>query len=162
MQLYNPIKPIAGAFIARLKDEYTAHYFYKNAANYFDNIGYTKLAAYCNAESESELTHAGKIMSFLNDWGLSYKIPTLSDFPTVTGIVDFIEKAYTIETDLYKAYQNDVNAAETVDRSAYVLNLEMLGIQREAVAEYRTLLDQLALIDVSDKLSLFIFEKETF
>ena len=48
---------IVGIFDARLGDEYTAHFFYRNAANWCKNMNYKKAAAYFEAEANSELEH---------------------------------------------------------------------------------------------------------
>ena len=39
----------------RIKDEYTAHYFYRSAANWCKNVNYKKAAAFFDAEADSEL-----------------------------------------------------------------------------------------------------------
>ena len=39
----------------RLKDEYTAHYFYRNAANWCKGVNYKKAAEFFNSEAEAEL-----------------------------------------------------------------------------------------------------------
>ncbi len=38
----------------RLGDEYTAHYFYRNATNWCAGIGYMKAAAFFAQEAENE------------------------------------------------------------------------------------------------------------
>ena len=38
----------------RLRDEYVAHYFYRNATNWCKGIGYNKAAAFFAEEAESE------------------------------------------------------------------------------------------------------------
>ena len=49
---------VAELLMERLGDEYTAHYFYRNAANWCLDKGYMNAGAFFTAEAASELTHA--------------------------------------------------------------------------------------------------------
>ena len=59
----------------RIKDEYTAHYFYRNAANWCKNKNYTKAASFFDAESDSELEHAKGLQNYLIDFNIQPTIP---------------------------------------------------------------------------------------
>ena len=49
----------------RLKDEYTAHYFYRNASNWCKDKAYNKAAAFFAEEAANELTHAEMLQKYL-------------------------------------------------------------------------------------------------
>jgi ferritin len=158
MELFNPIEPFVQIFLDRLTNELTAFHFYRNASNYCANVGYVEFAEFFKSESKDEIKHATMIQDFLNDWGVVYQVPDITSDDTFEGLVDVITKAYQIEVALYKAYNSDATKAIS-DISAYSKILEMVEIQRSSVAEYRTLIDQLSLIDSSDKNYLYIWCK---
>lgn len=60
----------------RIKDEYTAHYFYRAAANWCFNVNYKKAAAFFDAESSSELEHAKGLQKYMDDWNVMPQIPS--------------------------------------------------------------------------------------
>jgi ferritin len=163
MELFNPIpQEVTNKLLDRLANEYEAHYFYRNAANWCDNIGYTNAAAFFKNEASDELTHANKLQKFLNDWGIYYTIPSVSVSPTFRNLPDVIDKAYGIEVALYQAYNLNAEEVEEVDKSVYSLLLEMVDIQYNSVAEYRTFIDKLRLINDADKFQVMWFENEIF
>ena len=162
MELFNPISDIAPYIIERLANEYEAHYLYANAANWCDNTGYTLAADFFKKEAADELVHAGKLQKFLNNWGVFFTIPSVTVEPKFTSLPDIIKKGYAIEVELYKSYNSDVEQIEKMDKSTYSLLLEMVNIQYDSVAEYRTLIDKLNLIDDTDKFQVFMYEKEVF
>jgi len=53
---------------ARLADEYKAFYTYQAIANYCKGVGYEKASDFFTNESNDELVHARKLMTFLTDW----------------------------------------------------------------------------------------------
>lgn len=160
--MFNPIVKLVPVFIDRIKNEYEAHYFYTNSGNYFANAGFDKLAEFCRKEAADELTHAMILQDYLNDWGVSYVVPVIELGAKITGVQDFLNKAYgTYEVPLYKAYDANCGIAFNVDKSAFALFQKMVDIQYESVAEYKTYLDKLALYG-TDKLSIKIFEDEVF
>lgn len=162
MELYNPISgEIADIVIARMNNEYEAHYLYDNMSNYLDNVGYTKAAAFFRNEADTELQHALKLKKYLNDWGVFFTTPNPTVTPVLTSLPDCIRKGYAIEATLYQSYNADAIEVMHKDTSAYALLTAMVGIQYESVAEYRTLIDKLALYN-DDKTSIKIFEEETF
>ena len=59
---------IISALNDRLGDEYTAHYFYRGAANWCQGVAYTKAAAFFAKEAAAELEHAEKIQKYIVDW----------------------------------------------------------------------------------------------
>lgn len=163
MELFNPIHTLLPVMLKRLQNEYEAAQFYRNASNWCANAGYDKAAAYFAHESESENEHATKIQDFLNDWGCKFIIPNISTVFMCVSLPEIIRKAYEgFEVPLYKAYNDDAGRAFDVDKSAFNLLLEFVEKQRDSVAEYRTLIDKLMLIDESNKLDVYLYEQTAF
>lgn len=154
---------IAAMLQDRLADEYTAHYFYVNAKNYCENVGYENAAKYFQAEAASELEHAAGLQKYLTDWNVLPMLKPLSSPQQVNGLVDIIEKAYKMEYGLYEKYE-DISMAifEIPDPCTFDFLQKYRTIQRESVAEYSTLLNQLVLIDSDDKNWLQEFEENHF
>lgn len=143
----------------RLGDEYKAFHFYRNAANYCRTVGYDGGYSYFTKESVQELEHAKKVENFLCDWNVTPILQAIPKPPTFSGLVDIIEQAYTMELDLYDAYNTDALAILDEDSPTFTFLQEFLTIQRESVAEYSTLINKLELIG-SDKFALFYFDAE--
>jgi len=163
MELYSPIsEKIKGIILERLANEYEAHFFYRNASNWCENIGYTKAAKFYEKEAQDELEHANMLQVFLNDWGVTYTIPSVSVTPKFNGLPDTIYKSYGIEVALYENYDSNAKEFMGIDSSTYKQLMKMVNIQYKSVAEYRTLVDKLALIVEDDKFQVFMFEKEVF
>jgi ferritin len=163
MELFNPIQPLLPVMLKRLQNEYEASQFYRNAANWCANAGYMKAAAYFANEAISEQKHAIKLQSFLNDWGCRFTIPSISTAFMCTSLPEIVRKAYEgFEVPLYKAYNDDAGRAFDIDKSAFTLLLEFVEKQRDSVAEYRTLIDKLMLIDESNKLDVYLYELNAF
>jgi ferritin len=159
--MFNPIEKIAPSIIQFIGLEHDARVFYRNAANYCENVGYDKAAAYYAQEAISEAEHAVTLQTYLNDWGVRFTIPATAQGGIFTGLGDIVAKAYDIEADLYKRYDTAAKSAMGVDTSAYQLFSKMLNIQYESVAECRTLVDKLALYN-DDKTGIKLFEHESF
>lgn len=163
MKLIQPIDNAAKVLLlARLKDEMTAYYFYTNWANFFDNIGRTLLAQYCRNEAADELTHAQKLQNYLIGWGVFVMLPSPGEITEPKTMVQFFEDKYTIEGNLYTAYNDNAQSQFSHDKSLFALFMDMVDIQKVSIFEAKTHLDQLALINTDDKLSLFQFEQELF
>lgn len=162
MELFNPIQgEYFDRAIARISDEYSAHYLYDNCANWCENAGYDKAAKFFRDEAKSELKHALKWKEWLCKWGVSFTTPTPVVTPVISSLPDCVYKGYGIECDLYQRYNSDAIASMHYDTSLYTLIAEFVEIQREAVAEYRTLVDKLALYN-QDLTSIKLFEQEAF
>ena len=147
----------------RLEDEYAAHYFYRQVANYCENIGFLKAAEYFKSESADELTHAEGIQKYLTDWNIQPSLCSIEPPKNVSGLVDAIEKAYTMEYDLYEAYEEiSMNIFNKKDLCTFDFLQQYRTIQRLAVAEYSTFLNQLETIDQEDKNWIYEFEKRAF
>lgn len=147
----------------RINDEYTAHYFYRNAANYCENVGYLAAASFFAKESESELKHAKKVQKFLLDWNTQPTLKPVSAPENFSSLLDIIEKSYILEYDLFESYNDDAVFFLTQKNiSSFNLATSFVEHQKESVAEYATLKDKLELIDTKDKSWLYQFQLKEF
>lgn len=156
-------KQIVDRLEERINDEYTAHYFYRNAANYCENIGYIAAASFFSKEADSELEHAKKVQKFLLDWNIQPNLKGIASPESFSNLVDIIEKGYIIEYDLLQSYNEDaVFFLEQKNISSFNLAISFVEHQTESVAEFATLKDKLELIDTKDKSWLYQFQLEEF
>ncbi|HMS90787.1 MAG TPA: ferritin-like domain-containing protein [Candidatus Absconditabacterales bacterium] len=146
----------------RLQDEYTAYYFYMNAANWCIDKGYKKAAAFFNFEAASELEHAKLLQSFMISWNVIPFIPPVKLIPAFTNLIDIINKAYEMEYNLLIAYNNDSLEIFTVDLVTFDFLQQFRQFQNKSVVEYSDLLNAAQLIDVSSKLEVLYFENKYF
>ena len=101
--------------LERLQDEYTAYYFYKNAANWCANESYLKAAAFFEKEANNELKHANGIQKYMTNWNVYPTLPSIKPALTFTNLIDIINKAYSLEYALWIAYNADSHALYTSD-----------------------------------------------
>lgn len=150
--------------LVRLKDEFTAYYFYRSASNWCKNVGFTKAAEYFAGESEDELKHAKKIEDFLVDWNVDVKLPFIdSPQSSFLNLVDVIEKAYQLEYNLYLGY--DFTSDEVMTRkehTTYGFLQFFRDIQLKSVAEYSDMLNLLDGVDIRDKAKLLLLDEHLF
>lgn len=154
---------IADLLNERINDEYAAHYYYRQVANYCENVGFLKAAEYFKGEAADELTHAEGLQKYLTDWNVQPKLEPVEPPQAVTGLVDAIEKAYQLEYDLYEVYEEiSMDIFKKNDLCTFDFLQQYRTIQRLAVAEYSTFLNQLETIDQTDKNWVYEFEKRAF
>jgi ferritin len=154
---------IADLLNERINDEYAAHYYYRQVANYCENVGFLKAAEYFKGEAADELAHAEGVQKYLTDWNVQPKLAPVEPPQEVTGLVDAIEKAYQLEYDLYEVYEEiSMDIFKKNDLCTFDFLQQYRTIQRLAVAEYSTFLNQLETIDQTDKNWVWEFEKRAF
>ena len=153
---------IVSALEARLKDEYTAHLIYKNAANWCKNVNYKHAAAFFEAEAADELTHAQKLQDYLTQWNVLPQIPVCAVPNTLTSLVDCINVAYEFEYALLKSYSDLQNAMDGPHPATFNFVQQFVDIQNESVGVFSDLLNGLMLVDVTNRLDLLVFEGEYF
>ena len=153
---------IVSALEARLKDEYTAHLIYKNAANWCKNVNYKHAAAFFEAEAADELTHAQKLQDYLTQWNVLPQIPVCAVPNTLTSLVDCINVAYEFEYALLKSYSDLQNALDGPHPATFNFVQQFVDIQNESVGVFSDLLNGLMLVDVTNRLDLLVFEGEYF
>lgn len=157
------LKPeISNLLNDRISDEYKAHYYYRQVANYCDNLGFLKAAEYFKGEAEDELKHAEGLQKYLTDWNVQPMLSPVEPPQKTSGLVDAIEKAYKMEYDLYEAYEEISAEILKKDLCTFDFLQQYRTIQRMSVAEYSTFLNQLELIDKEDKNWVYEFEKRAF
>ena len=143
----------------RLKDEYTAHFYYRAAANWCKNKNYKKAAVYFESEASSELDHAKGIQEYMADFNVMLQIPETETEHEFENLIEIINGAYKIESDLLKSYNQSSSQLFTNDLTTFDFLKEYREIQKEAVIEYSDLLNALVLIDYNDKFQLLYFEQ---
>lgn len=145
----------------RLGDEYTAYYFYKNAANWCAGANYKKAAEFFAGEAAAELEHAQGIQDYLTQWNLLPEIPKVETGARLGGLVDIINKAYLMEYGLFEKYSSDQQDCMK-DAATFNFLQNYVNYQVAEVAEYSDLLNALVLIDCNNKLDLLTFEQTYF
>jgi ferritin len=146
----------------RLKDEYAAHFFYRNAANWCDDANYKKATAFFKQEAANELEHAEKLQKYIVSWNVIPTLPSVKPTIAFTDLVDIINKAYVLEYDLFTKYNTDSVNIMSQDITTFDFLRELREGQYESVVEYSDLLNALQLIDSSDKYQLLYFEQTYF
>jgi ferritin len=146
----------------RLRDEYTAHYFYRNATNWCAGVGYAKAAAFFANESESELEHAAGIQKFLVDWNVDPLLPSIKPNIQFTDLIDIINKAYAMEYGLFDSYCKNSTELFNKDINTFDFLTKYRGIQNDAVIEYSDLLNAAMLINTDNKFDILYFEQTYF
>jgi ferritin len=146
----------------RIKDEYTAHYFYRSAANWCKNMNYKKAASFFDAEADSELTHAKGIQDYMADWNVIPNFGSDNDTREFSSLVDIINNAYEMELGLMNEYNKNSSTLFTNDLTTFDFLQDYRKIQKDAVIEYSDLLNALLLIDNTDKFQVLYFEQTYF
>jgi len=146
----------------RLRDEYAAHYFYRNAHNWCAGEGYLKAAAFFAEEAESELEHAKGIQKYLVDWNIHPTMPSIKSALSFSNLIDIVNKAYTIEYALFESYNKNSADVFTSDLATFDFLTDYRKIQTTSVAEYSDLLNAANLIDVSNNFEILYFEQTYF
>ncbi len=153
---------IVEIFEKRIADEYTAHYTYRNAANWCRNVNYKKAAAYFEAEAASELDHAKGLQDYLTQWNILPQIPPVTVPNNFDSLVGIIDEAYDIEYKLLLNYSALQHALAATHPATFNFIQKYVDIQNESVGEYSDLLNALHLIDINNKLDLLMFEERYF
>jgi ferritin len=163
-----PLKPkvlkqeIESMLNQRLEDEYKAHYFYLNASNWCNGVGFTNAGSFFAKESTSELEHALKIQDYMVGWNLIPKIPQVQTNFDIDNLIQIINQAYNLEYDLLIKYSNDSKQCLIKDMSTFTFLQSYVQIQTQSVKEFSDLLNVLELIDYNDKYQLLYFENKYF
>ena len=147
---------------ARIGDEYTAHYFYRNAANWCKNANYPKAAAFFDEEAADELTHAQSIQNYLTQWNALPNIPAEMVPNTMTSLIDCINAAYEFEYGLLLAYSEMQMKMDKSNPAHFNFVQKFVDIQNHSVGVFSDLLNALNLVDYNNKLDLLMFENKYF
>lgn len=146
----------------RIKDEYTAHYYYRAAANWCQDMNYKKAAAFFNAESANELEHALQLQKYMVDFNIQPDIQKAETNHTFDNLIEIVHGAYQMELGLMKAYNKDSQELFDNDITTFDFLTEFRKIQAEAVIEYNDLINASNLVDKKDKFQVLYFENTYF
>jgi len=145
-----------------LAEEYTAHYFYRYAANWCQGVAYLKAAAFFTAEAAAELAHAEKLQKYLVDWNCTPKLPAVKFSGEFNSLIDIVNKSYLIEYQLGDKYMKWTSDVFNKHLMTFNFLQEFVNIQTESIAEMSDKLNAAQLIDVSNKLDLLHYEERYF
>ncbi len=146
----------------RIGDEYNAHFFYRNASNWCQGIGYLKAAAFFNKEAANELEHAMQVQKYLVDWNVDVKIPTPKTEASFATLIDIVNKAYDMEYALFDAYNKTSLALFQADLATFDFLQPLRVGQNASVAEYSDLLNAAMLVNVNNAFELLYYEQTYF
>jgi ferritin len=146
----------------RLGDEYTAHYFYRNAANWCADKAYNKAAAFFTQEAANELQHAEMLQTYLVGWNATPIIPPISMSLDFLNLIDIVNKAYDLEFNLLIAYNKNSAAMFPGDLSTFDFLQDLRKGQTQSVAEYADLLNAAQLVNVSNNFEVLYYEQTYF
>lgn len=146
----------------RIKDEYTAHYFYRAATNWCRDKNYKKAAEFFNNEADDELTHAKKLQEYMTDFNIIPVIPQAPIDHKFDGLIDIVYGAYKMELALMKAYNENSKDLFSDDMTTFDFLGEFREIQKGAVVEYNDLINGSELVDTKDKFQVLYFEQTYF
>ena len=97
VNLYKLSDKIVKILTERLKDEYTAHYYYRAATNWCNDMNYKKAGAFFENEANDELKHAERLQKYMTDFNIIPQIPTAKINHTFKDLIDVINGAYEME-----------------------------------------------------------------
>ena len=146
----------------RLGDEYTAHYFYRNATNWCAGIGYLKAAAFFAQEAENELDHAKGLQKYLVDWNVMPLLPSIKPNIAFSDLIDIVNKAYALEYALFESYNRDSKQLFDTDLTTFDFLTTYRTGQTESVIEYSDLLNAAELVNTDNKFEILYFEQTYF
>jgi len=145
-----------------LVEEYTAHYFYRGAANWCAGVGYNNAAATFTKEAAAELEHAEKLQKYLVDWNATPILPAVKFSGEFANLIDVVNKSYLIEYQLGDKYMNWASQVFSSHLMTFNFLQEYVDTQNESIAEMSDLLNAAQLVDVSSKLDLLHYEERYF
>jgi ferritin len=143
----------------RLKDEYSAHYFYRNAANWCTDANYKKAAAFFAVEADTELVHAKGLQDYMTGFNIIPVMPATETTKTFTSLPQIIREAYGIELDLMKKYNMTSSKLFGSDLTTFDFLQGYRDGQKESVVEYNDLINGLSLVNEENKLDVLYFEQ---
>jgi len=161
-KLYKLSDKVVKILTERIKDEYTAHYYYRDAANWCNDMNYKKAAQFFENESKDELEHAETLQKYMTDFNIIPNIPVAKTHHTFENLEDIIHGAYQMELGLMKEYNKDSQDVFSDDITTFDVLTKFRKIQKGAVVEYNDLINGLHLVDTNDKFQVLYFEQTYF
>lgn len=161
-ELYKLSDKVVGILTDRIKDEYYAHYLYRTAANWCQDMNYKKAAAFFDEDANTELEHAKTIQKYLADFNIVIKMPQSETSFEFDSLLDIIYKAYDFELELMKSYNKDSQDVFQEDLTTFDFLQQFREIQRESVVEFNDFINGANLVDKNDKFQILYFEQTYF
>ena len=155
-------KEVVKVLNQRIGDEYTAHYFYRSAANWCHNMSYKKAAVFFDAEAADELEHANGLQKYMTDWDVLPEIPKVETVINFDNLADIIVRAYDMEFGLLQSYSENSMMVFPLDQPTYVFLQDYVKQNTSSTAEYADLLNALQLINPENNFELLYFENQYF
>ena len=146
----------------RIKDEYTAHYYYRAATNWCKDMNYKKAAAFFESEAADELEHAKMLEQYMTDFNIIPSIQKANTTHTFDNLIDIVNGAYEMELGLMESYNKDSHTVFNDDITTFDILSKFRKIQRKAVIEYNDLINGSNLVDKKDKFQVLYFENTYF
>ena len=162
VDLYKLSEKVINILTDRIKDEYTAHYFYRAATNWCQDMNYKKAAEFFKNEADDELEHAKKLQEYMVDFNIQPNIPQTNTKHSFDNLIEIIEGAYKMELGLMKAYNKNSTDILAEDITTFDLLTEFRLFQKNAVVEYNDLINASNLINKKDKFQVLYFENTYF
>jgi ferritin len=147
---------------SRIGDEYTAHYYYRSATNWCNDMNYKKAASFFEKEATNELEHAEKIQKYMTDFNIIPQIPKVETKHSFNDLIDIIDGAYKMELGLMMSYNKDSQDVFSDDITTFDFLTKFRKIQKEAVVEYNDLINGYNLINKNNKFEVLYFEQTYF
>lgn len=146
----------------RIKDEYTAHYFYRAASNWCQDMNYKKAAEFFKNEAIDELGHSQKLQEYMTDFNIQPEIPQAQIKHSFNNLIDIIHGAYKMELGLMNEYNKNSQDLFSNDITTFDFLTEFREIQKGAVVEYNDLINATNLVNKKDKFQVLYFEQTYF
>lgn len=146
----------------RLKDEYYAHYLYRAAANWCQEMNYKKAAAFFAEDAMTELAHAEMLQKYITDFNLVPEIPQAKTDFKFDNLIDIIYQAYDFELGLMKSYNEISHKVFQEDLTTFDFLQQFRDIQKDSVVEFSDLINGSELVDRNDKFQVLYFEQTYF
>lgn len=161
-KLYSLSDKVVKMLTDRIKDEYTAHYYYRAAANWCQDMNYVKASEFFKAEAVDELGHAQDVEEYMVGFNVQPEIPQAPTKHTFKNLIDIINGAYEMELGLMKEYNKNSTDIFSEDITTFDFLTKYREIQKGAVVEYNDLINASNLIDKTDKFQILYFEQTYF
>lgn len=161
-KLYKLSSDVTNMLEDRLKDEYYAHYLYRAAANWCQDMNYQKAAAFFTADAMTELQHAEMLQKYMTDFNLIPEIPQAKTDFSFDSLIDIIYQAYDFELGLMKSYNENSHDVFQKDLTTFDFLKQFRDIQKDSVVEFSDLINASELIDKNDKFQVLYFEQTYF
>jgi ferritin len=161
-QLYKLSDKVVQILTDRIKDEYYAHYLYRTAANWCQDMNYKKAAAFFHEDAHKELEHAETIQKYMADFNIVTKMPQSETSFTFDSLLDIIYQAYNFELGLMKSYNKNSQEVFQEDLTTFDFLQQFREIQKESVIEFNDFINAANLVDKNDKFQILYFEQTYF